>query len=385
MTHNKWIRSLKVYVCITIVLFLSILVVLKLVDNAIASSNDDFYNACIDINNSRDLNSNNENNSLLLNRDYRYSYKDYIEENIKQDYCKNNKFESKNIIILKQTLADLSKMNTDTTLDELHYGSYSEAEIAMYDDYCVLYELDENSDYYVGYVNTVQGHVQDVVFARTNYNGEVLNDCIYDYDTGLIYVPKSYTKSKGLENKESVLEVQMQMLIGVWMNSNNKVATPLNISIEYDEANKENATPMLNALDTTIAIPFQNENSKQISVLANDNINITDKSYYSDGVILINESPANLISIKVKIENNEDENKSGFKTPLDDIPALPYSLNRDLAATSGGYFNYVGAKYNEVMCVHYDETPSSAPYQDRLYGVNGFVTDENMQTFANSI
>lgn len=361
------------------------------INSAMADDNfiQDFDGLCNEYNNSNYLNQNRNiaSNSSMSNS----SYEQTIKDNLNEQYVKPNTFNPATIMVLKQTIANKDLLNGVNTLDGLQVGSINDAEIGMFDDYCIIYNLDDDSDYYVALVNTTEGDVLDVAFARNNYNGEVLKDCIYDYEKGLAYIPKKYTKGKGEQGKESVLEMQMQMLIAVCADDDDKVASSIQLSLDKGNNHYE-SNIKANLLDTNIVVPVGNINTKNVNVLVNDNINVNDKSFFDEGKVYIQESPTNIRSIKISTESpsllatiTNVFKQDSLSTSLDDIPCLPYTLNKDLPATSGGYFNYVGAKYNAIMTVHYDETPSSAPYQDCLYGVNGFITDENMQTFANCI
>lgn len=391
MKQNCKMKHLYYYVFLVVLLIITGITCLALNKIAYANNTEDFYSKCVTANSAEELNYSSGANAENFQNEADFSYEKYIKSHLNKKYCCENKFSSATLIILKQTLADNSKLPLNATLNDIHYGNYFDSEIAMFDEYCVLYDVDELSKYYVGYVNTMDGEVQDYVFAKTNYNGEVLNDCIYDSKTGLIYVPKAYTKNKGADNRESVLEVQMQTLISV-NNNKEKVSTTVDIAIEEDGEDLAKTNIKVNALDTFLVIPSAGVDLTNASVIANDNIEMTNKSYFDNGNIYINESPTNIKNIKIKTKKTNfikdlfnTSEKPRLSTSLDDIPCLPYTLNKDLPATSGGFFNYVGAKYNAIMTVHYDETPSSAPYQECLYGVRGFISDESMQTFANCI
>ena len=79
----------------------------------------------------------NQNNNNYLNSSGQ-TYEDYIKANVDTSYSKNNKFTSGTLMILKQTLADSNKLGSINSMDSLHYGDNPDAELAMYDNYCVL-------------------------------------------------------------------------------------------------------------------------------------------------------------------------------------------------------------------------------------------------------
>ena len=134
-----------------------------------------FDTLCDELNNTSYINqnrniSNEHGNSVIHDNNEKI-----ITNGVDEDYIHPKKFEPATIMVLKQTLAEKDKLNGVSSLDELQFRNISDAEIGMFDNYCVLYDLDDDSDYYVGNVNTTEGAVLDAVFAKNNYNGEILN------------------------------------------------------------------------------------------------------------------------------------------------------------------------------------------------------------------
>lgn len=90
--------------------------------------------------------------------------------------------------------------------------------IAQLEPYVVVYDFNASSDYYVAYANTMikgSGYtVQDFAVAHNNDNGEGVMDgsCIYDEDTGLLYISKDLYKSKEEKGKEIMLYLQVQFM-----------------------------------------------------------------------------------------------------------------------------------------------------------------------------
>lgn len=184
----------------------------------------------------------------------------------------------------------------------------------------------------------------------------------------------------------------MQMLIAVDSDQDRKVSTKIDITLNRQNSNSVHTTINANALDASITVPVGDISSKNISVVANDKIDLTSKSVLNDGYLHVETSPTNVSNLKINTETStllspiiNIFKENSVSTSLDDIPCLPYTLNKDFPATSGGTMSYVGAKYNSMQVVHYDEKPSSAPYQECLYGVGGFVTDAQIIAFADQI
>jgi len=128
-------------------------------------------------------------------------------------------------ILVKHTLADGSKMGSERTIDALwadlmsadsmdEYSMEDMAFLSQSQAIMMLYDVDPESEYYVAYANTMskdsESKVTDWAFAYTNLNGETIDDCIYDEETGLVYVPKYYTEEN--KNEAGMLNVQVQLL-----------------------------------------------------------------------------------------------------------------------------------------------------------------------------
>ena len=128
---------------------------------------------------------------------------EYLKANVNEAYAKSEKLVPTDIIMVKHLIAEESKLPEEKTIDAM-WEKAKDAFIMLNDTYVLLYDTDENSEYYVAYVDTmhddVTSVVTDVSFAYTNLNGEVITDAIFDNETGLAYVPKKYTT----ENKNGI-------------------------------------------------------------------------------------------------------------------------------------------------------------------------------------
>lgn len=89
--------------------------------------------------------------------------------------------------------------------------------IAQLESHVVVYDLNASSDYYVAYANTMIKDsaytVQDLCVAINNNDGIVIeNGCVYDEETGLLYIPKDLYKSKDEKEKDIFLYLQIQFM-----------------------------------------------------------------------------------------------------------------------------------------------------------------------------
>lgn len=142
----------------------------------------------------------------------------YIREHADRKYTDVKEMRLMNMLLVKQTLADRSMITKTDTLESVMGAAdnYEKVWTVLCADVAV-YDLDKSSDYYVAFANTMQddrsARVQDAVFALTDYDGNTVDTGIYDYDTGLAYIPKSaYLNEKG----QMVLRhIQIQLLQSV--------------------------------------------------------------------------------------------------------------------------------------------------------------------------
>ena len=158
---------------------------------------------------------------------------EYIRENLNEKYAKNEKLEARDIILVKHLIAEESCFVGDKTIDAM-YDESEDAFIMMNDYGTLLYDTDDNSEYYVAYVNNFINDssytVSDNCFAYTNLNGEVISDAIYDYETGLAYVPKKYTEEN--KNGRGALNVQLELL---QLTDTTSPTTTLNVKLDVQD------------------------------------------------------------------------------------------------------------------------------------------------------
>lgn len=150
-------------------------------------------------------------------QDYIVQHLDKKYVNVASDYkiTNNNLIDAvyvKNILV-DGTNFDLSKLTTDYYWsDKSNFGAYR----GNSQTYMPLYDLDENSDYYVSFVNPAYDEKEvvsnDYCFAHNNNNGEVINDIVYDKDTGIAYIPKKYSHIGKSEDDTILCDIQCEFL-----------------------------------------------------------------------------------------------------------------------------------------------------------------------------
>lgn len=121
---------------------------------------------------------------------------------------------------------------TDYTITNLYSESVINGETPFIMNSTVstyLFELDEDSDYYVAFVDATKFSsnisLVDFEYARSNVYGETVYGCKFDEDTGLVYVPKIlYTDLEDTKDNEQYVRMQ---LLYIYSES----ATELNIPV----------------------------------------------------------------------------------------------------------------------------------------------------------
>lgn len=240
---------------------------------------------------------------------------EYILENINKDLAGSEKLEPADVTVLKQTMAVKDKLPEGgynlKTMFQSEDSKYANAFVGTNQSYVYLYNTDDNSDYYVAYVNTMNNDSRTVVtdysFTYNNLYGEVVDDCIYDADTGLAYIPKKYTKEN--RNGFGIGNIQVQLMQLV--NSYNPTVS-VNVVVDAKGVNgsvAKSGKASVNALLSTTEIILAEDSrsradikSEWISVYINDNQISSFEYNESTGILKVGSAPTAIDSLKVVIE-----------------------------------------------------------------------------------
>ena len=242
---------------------------------------------------------------------------EYIRSNLNSAYTLNEKFEPKDVIYVKHLLADGTQFKAEKTINAMYDGQ-EDAFIMMNDFATLLYETDENSDYYVTFVNTLiddsEYQVTDHCFAYTNMNGETIDDCIYDYSTGLVYVPKKYTE----ENKNGVgMNTQVELLQVIdsqTPTSTFSVEVDVSENVKGTFASNGKATVEALATEFGVKIALDDEARNDITenylkVFVNDIETHAYKYYPNEGIVVVQTIPNTVDTLKISVSfDNVDDN-----------------------------------------------------------------------------
>lgn len=127
------------------------------------------------------------------------------------------------VVLISNTLFTSGKLENKTMdglwADEDGDGmsDHWQAFAGQYNSLELLYEADPDADYFVGKVDTLTNdysQVTDFLAGKNDTTGTLYDDIVYDYDTGLVYVPKTYLK-KNDKGEVIVNSIRMQLLYEV--------------------------------------------------------------------------------------------------------------------------------------------------------------------------
>ena len=136
----------------------------------------------------------------------------YIKRNIDTSYTQIKEMQIVNIMRVKNTMVDGSKVSDDDTIDSImSQADISDVVIGQTQGILPVYQLDEDSDYWVAYVDTMKDDdnaaVQDVMIAQNDTKGITFDGWHFDNLTGLVYMPKSifYEDFKESQSRQHLL------------------------------------------------------------------------------------------------------------------------------------------------------------------------------------
>ena len=175
----------------------------------------------------------------------------YIKSNINEKYIKlGDKVYLANILLVKNTIFDGQYVKADDTIDSIMYsiengdGDMEENMkkfISQLQSYVMVYDMDKDSKYYVAYANTMMRDVaytvQDYAVGINNDYGQLVDGCIYDESTGLLYIPKKLYEGEGGKAKFMDLQIQfMQVFNRISRSSDESMTSEVHmVSVDEDE------------------------------------------------------------------------------------------------------------------------------------------------------
>ena len=245
---------------------------------------------------------------------------EYIKANVNEAYVnKGDTLTPKDVILAKNLFANRNALTSGTTINSLWFNT-PEAFIVETDMVFPLYDIDESSNYYVAYVDTMHydsnSNVEDVCFAYTNLNGEVITDAIYDNETGLVYLPKYYVEEN--KNGYGIENVQVELLQVVDTDTP-KATIEAKVTSDVDEFKKLETEGLasVDLLNVKFGINL-NIDDEAISNLTASYIKVkvngfeTDQwTYYSSsGILVLNAMPSTVRTLEIEISQENFDNNA---------------------------------------------------------------------------
>jgi len=234
----------------------------------------------------------------------------YVKDNADPSYTKVDKLEFSGALMVQQLFADAAALRPSSNLQTIVGGEDIAAYVGDSIGITAIYNLSDDSDYYVSYANTMQqdssSTVIDVHMAMNNSLGLAFDDYHYDAKTGLVYIPKKYFFDK-TNNTKVFNPVQIEFVqkcyfddgfsissnVSAFINDNNKLSSSVSKS---DIMSLETSVKTKRDLDTSKAIVCVNGIPYPSSLYF----------YNSDtGKITIGTSPAMIQNISVYTDGEE--------------------------------------------------------------------------------
>lgn len=258
-------------------------------------------------------------------------YENYIRENANPDYTDADSMKLVNAVLVKQSLFDRKLADDSDTISSvmtgIEEGDEEEAEkfLAQISNVVALYELSEESDYYVAWVNTMDGdtgaEVSDWIFALNDNGGNVLSDCVYEESTGIAYIPKNDCINEKGEQILMNVQVQMMQLVPYGDPSSGVITS---VTDEEELVHVSSSSSSVFDVETVVqAEPGLEEEKLEVAV---NGVPIQEDYYSYDcesGELSLPQSPAMIQSVSVMTEPYSlSEKVTDFLFPASEVYAL---------------------------------------------------------------
>ncbi len=225
---------------------------------------------------------------------------EYIKNNLDTAYTSLNMMRLDQVLVVKNTLVEAEGIAENETVDSFFLREDTgDLFITTIPSTVALYNLDINSNYYVGLGNTMlndsTAEVKDQIFAINNNNAEVVNDrCHYDAETGLVYISKDlFGNTAG--------NVQVQFLQAV-SQSTAKLSSEVNYTTTDSRAVKEGSRNV-DSFDFETNVKTDKDLDKTELTVSVNGLPTSNYSYDPEsGVITIPQSSTAVQSVNVDVD-----------------------------------------------------------------------------------
>lgn len=262
--------------------------------------------------------------------------KTYIKGNADSKYVGlGDKLEKKDVLTVTTTVVD-SNILPNASLDNLWadddgdgMSDHADALRANAVSHAILYDLNEDSDYYVGYAGSrISGAtLADWGASENNADAKMRDGFVFDDATGLIYVPKKYTE----KNKKGELKVASSRIQLLYATADKGAENSISVKISEDGVDgdvAENGTAKVDILATDTKIVLAKDkaareslkDSSIDSVIANGIEYTRDMDMWSydegTGTLDLKLAPAGVRTVKVKLTNDTGKTVGNFLTSI---------------------------------------------------------------------
>ena len=225
---------------------------------------------------------------------------EYIKNNLDTAYTSLNMMRLDQVLVVKNTLVEAEGIAENETIDSFFLREDTgDLFITTIPSTVALYNLDINSNYYVGLGNTMlndsTAEVKDQIFAINNNNAEVVNDrCHYDAETGLVYISKDlFGNTAG--------NVQVQFLQAV-SQSTAKLSSEVNYTTTDSRTVKEGSRNV-DSFDFETNVKTEKDLDKTELTVSVNGLPTSNYSYDPEsGVITIPQSSTAVQSVNVDVD-----------------------------------------------------------------------------------
>lgn len=225
---------------------------------------------------------------------------EYIKNNLDTAYTSLNMMRLDQVLVVKNTLVEAEGIVENETIDSFFLREDTgDLFITTIPSTVALYNLDINSNYYVGLGNTMlndsTAEVKDQIFAINNNNAEVVNDrCHYDAETGLVYISKDlFGNTAG--------NVQVQFLQAV-SQSTAKLSSEVNYTTTDSRTVKEGSRNV-DSFDFETNVKTDKDLDKTELTVSVNGLPTSNYSYDPEsGVITIPQSSTAVQSVNVDVD-----------------------------------------------------------------------------------
>ena len=252
------------------------------------------------------------------------SVEDYIKANADPQYVgKGKELSRKDVLTVTTTVVDGSKL-PDATLDALWEDTDGDgmsdnytAMLSQTVSHAVLFEIDPDSDYYVGWAGAeIEGaKLTDWAAAENNADAVMREGFVMDDETGLVYVPKSYTETND-EGEPMVASSRIQL---VYTTQDASATATFDFSTNATDVNGNvpdsgKVSAPVTSVYTRVMLATDNETRDAVHTQTIDSVTVNGIEYTPDmdmwtydadtGVLEFKMAPAGIHAMTVNMSNN---------------------------------------------------------------------------------